>query len=284
MQTTHTFGETTRPVTWIDVVDPTTEELDALADQYGLSQRTFDEAHRRAARPTMHRFDDHVYIVAFTGSLVEIDMYLGPNWLITVRRSRRRWPEMGSATDARPVRAPRRRTKTSGHLFATLLDGLVDGYFDTTDVLEDKLEVVEDNIFNDTPTHRAGACSTTCSSCDASCWNCAVLWFRCGRCCRRSCAKRSQYIDGEALVTVHDAFDKLLRGRRSGRRAARARRQRGRCPSRRDEQPDEPGDEEAHGVGLDRVRGDVDRRHLRHELRPHARARLAVRVPDGARR
>ena len=48
-------------------------------------------------------------------------------------------------------------TKSSGHLFATLMDGLVDSYFDTTDVLEDKLEVVEDNIFNDDAAHRAGA-------------------------------------------------------------------------------------------------------------------------------
>src|SRR3954470_10739322 len=88
MQTTHTFGKTSPSggVTWIDIVDPTFDELDDLAQRYGLSQRTFDEAHRRAARPTMHRFEDHAYVVAFSGSLAEIDMYIGPSWLITVRR------------------------------------------------------------------------------------------------------------------------------------------------------------------------------------------------------
>ena len=70
MQTVHTFGES--PVTWIDVVEPI-EEL-GIGRQRPL-QPQFDEAHRRAP-PTMHRFEDHVYIVAFR--LVEIDTYLGP--------------------------------------------------------------------------------------------------------------------------------------------------------------------------------------------------------------
>jgi hypothetical protein len=66
-------------------MDPSVEELDVLAGRYGLTARSFDEANRRAARPTMHRFADHVYVVAFAGSLAEIDMYLGPTWLITIR-------------------------------------------------------------------------------------------------------------------------------------------------------------------------------------------------------
>ena len=63
-------------VTWTDVVDPTADELTNLIATYGLGDRTFDEAHRRAARPMMRRYDDHAYIVAFSGNLAEIDMYL----------------------------------------------------------------------------------------------------------------------------------------------------------------------------------------------------------------
>ena len=63
--------------TWIDVVDPTVEELAGLASERHLSDRTFDEAHRRAARPSMQRFPDHVYVVAFSGSLAEVDMWAG---------------------------------------------------------------------------------------------------------------------------------------------------------------------------------------------------------------
>ena len=174
-------------MTWIDVVDPTVEELEVLADQYGLAQRTFDEAHRRAARPTMHRFDDHVYMVAFSGSLAEIDMYLGPTWFITVRRH----DADGREWDPQPIldRFERRdaTTKTSGQLFATLLEELIDGYFDTTDVLEEKLEVIEDNIFSDGAAHRATPATRPVRSFAASCWSCGVPSCRCARCCRRSC-------------------------------------------------------------------------------------------------
>ena len=78
----HEFGE----IKWTDVVDATDEELDALDLDHGLGDRTFEEARRRAARPTMQRFADHAYIVAFSGSLAEIDMYIGDTWFITIRR------------------------------------------------------------------------------------------------------------------------------------------------------------------------------------------------------
>ena len=46
MITQHEFGTTT----WMDVFDPTSEELESLDKQFGLGDRTFDEARRRAAR------------------------------------------------------------------------------------------------------------------------------------------------------------------------------------------------------------------------------------------
>ena len=212
MQTTHTFGEAAAEtaVTWIDVVDPTVEELEVLADHYGLAQRTFDEAHRRAARPTMHRFDDHAYVVAFSGSLAEIDMYLGPTWFITVRRH----DADGREWDPQPIldRFERRdaTTKTSGQLFATLLEELIDSYFDTTDVLEEKLEVIEDNIFRD------GERTEQRLQHDLFDLRRQLLELRRAVVPLREVLsailrREVQWIDGEALVTCRDAFDKLLR-------------------------------------------------------------------------
>jgi magnesium transporter len=212
MQTTHRFGEAAGApiVTWIDVVDPTVEELDVLAGQYGLAQRTFDEAHRRAARPTMHRFDDHAYVVAFSGSLAEIDMYLGPTWFITVRRH----DADGREWDPQPIldRFERRdvTTKTSGQLFATLLEELIDSYFDTTDVLEEKLEVIEDNIFRD------GERTEQRLQHDLFDLRRQLLELRRAVVPLREVLsailrREVQWIDGDALVTCRDAFDKLLR-------------------------------------------------------------------------
>ncbi len=212
MQVTHTFNGDggVPPVTWIDVVDPEEAELDALAHQYGLADRTFDEAWRRAARPSMRRFEDHVYIVAFSGSLAEIDMYLGPAWLITIRRHD---PD-GREWDPQPLLELCERhdtaTTTSGQLFATLMDSLIDGYFDTTDVLEDKLEVIEDSIFSEEMRPEQGLQH------DLFAIRRELLELRRAVVPLREVLsailrREVQWIDGDALVTCRDAFDKLLR-------------------------------------------------------------------------
>jgi magnesium transporter len=208
MQTTHSFEDPL--VTWIDVVDPTDEELDALARQYGLAESTFDEAYRRAARPSMRRFEDHVYVVAFSGSLAEIDMYLGPTWLITVRRHD---PDGREWDPQRLIELCKRHesaTTTSGQLFATLMDDLIDGYFDTTDQLEDKLEKIEDAIFSeDTHTEQALQHELFELRRELLQLRRAVVPLR--EVLSQILRREVQWIDGEALVTFRDAFDKLLR-------------------------------------------------------------------------
>jgi magnesium transporter len=208
MQTTYVFENPT--VTWIDVVDPEVEELEALAHQYGLADQTFDEAYRRAARPTMRRFEDHVYVVAFSGSLAEIDMYLGPTWLITVRRHDPDGREWNPEPLLELCRRHDSTTTTSGQLFATLMDDLIDGYFDTTDELEDKLEVIEDAIFSEeTRTEQGLQHDLFAIRRELLELRRAVVPLR--EVLSAILRHEVQWIDGDALVTCRDAFDKLLR-------------------------------------------------------------------------
>jgi magnesium transporter len=208
MKTTHKFGDPC--VTWIDVVDPEVAELEVLADEYGLADRTFDEAYRRAARPSMRRFEDHVYIVAFSGSLAEIDMFLGPEWLITVRRHDPNGREWNPQPLLELLERHENATTTSGQLFATLMDDLIDGYFDTTDALEDKLEVIEDSIFSD-ETHVEQELQHDLFGIRRELLELrrAVVPLR--EVLSAILRREVQWIDGEALVTCRDAFDKLLR-------------------------------------------------------------------------
>jgi magnesium transporter len=208
MKTTHKFGDPC--VTWIDVVDPEVEELEVLADEYGLADRTFDEAYRRAARPSMRRFEDHVYIVAFSGTLAEIDMYLGPEWLITVRRHDPDGREWNPEPLLELLERHESATTTSGQLFATLMDDLIDGYFDTTDTLENKLEGIEDSIFSE-DTHVEQELQHDLFGIRRELLELrrAVVPLR--EVLSAILRREVQWIDGEALVTCRDAFDKLLR-------------------------------------------------------------------------
>ena len=204
----HQFGGTK----WIDVVDATDDELAALDRDHGLGDRTFDEVRRRAARPTMQRHTDHAYIVAFSGSLAEIDMYVGDDWFISVRRhdeEDREWdPSVALARTERLGKAV-----TPGMILATVLEELVDGYFDSTDVLENELEEIEERIFGD-------SIETTRAEQRVQAELFAVrrrlLELRRAVVPLRevlSALLRREvvWVDGEALIVIRDTFDKLLR-------------------------------------------------------------------------
>lgn len=210
MFTTHEFGNSGSYFKWIDVVDPQVDELDSLAESYELEARAFDEARRRAARPTMQRFGDHAYVVAFSGQLAEIDIYIGPKWLITVRHHDDTGREWEPTVAIERFERRSRDTMTPGLLLATLMDELIDGYFDATDHIEDRIESVEDRIFVDeTLTERVIQQDLFNIRRELIVLRRAVVPLR--EVISSILRSEVQWIDGEAIVLFRDAFDKLLR-------------------------------------------------------------------------
>ena len=195
--------------TWIDLVDPTVEDLVDLDLRYGVGERTFDEARRRAARPTLQRHDDHAYIVAFSGTLAELDIFVGDGWFVTVRHH----DEDGREWD--PARVHELLARIDDHvdqgmLLARVIDDLVDGYFDATDVLEDQLEEIEERIFDETLQSEQQV--------QAELFNVRRKLVRLRRAViplrdvlAALLRREVQWVDGEALVLLRDTFDKLLR-------------------------------------------------------------------------
>ena len=205
MITHHEFGHTT----WIDVFDPTTEELESLDESYGVGDRTFDEARRRSARPTMQRLTDHAYVVAFSGSLAEVDMYVGEGWFVTIRLH----DEHGREWDPGVVEARINRLSPSpdaGMMLATVMEELVDGYFDSTDALEDQLEAIEDRIFGERlQTERQVQADLFAVRRQLLELRRAVMPLR--EVLSALLRREVQWVDGEALIVLRDTFDKLLR-------------------------------------------------------------------------
>jgi len=196
---------------WIDVVDPTDDELQSLIAEFHLDDRAFEEAYRRAARPTMQQFDDHVYVVGFNGNLDEVDMYLGADWFITVRTTDDEHPQQWSPAPALE-RCKRRNPAsiTSGMFLATVLDHLIDGYFDTTDQIEDRVESLEDRVFEEPPGEARGLQQDMFGlRRDLLQLRRAVIPLR--EVLSSILRDEVVYIKGDALVRCHYAFDKLLR-------------------------------------------------------------------------
>lgn len=134
-------------VRWIDVVDPTPEEIGALADKYGLDAMAVEDVTEAGQRPKLELYPNHAFLVAYSAQLAEVDVFIGDEWVITVRERNRDgevWePNLAHARCERVAAHER----TVGVVVHAILDEIVDGYFTTLDAVEDHLEELENYVF-----------------------------------------------------------------------------------------------------------------------------------------
>jgi magnesium transporter len=134
-------------VRWLDVVDPTPEEIDSLTREYGLDAMAVEDITEQGQRPKLELYPNHAFLVAYGANLAEVDVFVGKDWIITVRE-RSRTGEVWEPTIA-PARCERVAThdRTPGIVVHALLDEIVDGYFDALDAVEDRIEELENDVF-----------------------------------------------------------------------------------------------------------------------------------------
>lgn len=146
-------------IVWLDLVDPDEDDLKLLAEEFGLHPLTIEDATRPHQRPAVRRYAHHLFLVSYGlrlrpeedeedgGAVVlsEVDAFAGERFLITVRKSPL-WPidELLARWDSREEIA----RHGVGYLLYELLDAVVDGYFDVVDGLADRIESLEEAIFD----------------------------------------------------------------------------------------------------------------------------------------
>jgi magnesium transporter len=108
-----------------------------------------EDVRERHQRPKLEKYPTHAFLVAYSAGLQEVDIFIGPTWVITFRERFGEGEAWG--IDAAKSRFDRTHPEECdvGFLVYVLLDELVDGYFDATDKAEDALEVLEDRIFGE---------------------------------------------------------------------------------------------------------------------------------------
>ncbi len=136
---------------WVDVAAPDDADLSMLQDEFSLHPLAMEDVRERHQRPKLEHYPSHAFLVVYTADRREVDIFVGPTWLVTVREDE--GPEDTSFIDGARKRFERTRPDhaTVGFLLYVILDELVDGYFVRNDIVEDELEDLENRIFSEGP-------------------------------------------------------------------------------------------------------------------------------------
>ncbi len=141
---------------WVALFEPSPEELEEMAVEFGLHELAVEDARRGHQRPKIEEYGDSLFAAVHTierekspagvDELVtgEIDIFVGPNYVLTVRHR----THVGfAAMRARTEREPGLLKNGAGYVFYAVLDNVVDRYFPILDSLETELEAIEAKIF-----------------------------------------------------------------------------------------------------------------------------------------
>jgi magnesium transporter len=141
---------------WVALFEPAREELDQMADEFGLHPLAVEDARKGHQRPKIEEYGDSLFAVLHPVEKVkaddgdqelhagEVDVFVGPNYILSVRHR----TQVGfAAVRARAEREPELLNHGAGFVFYALTDNVVDRYFPILDDLETELEEIEERIF-----------------------------------------------------------------------------------------------------------------------------------------
>ena len=137
---------------WIDVVDPTDDELTKLQADLGLHELAIEDSRTWGQRAKVDFYPQHLFLVAHgidldeDGEIVDREVHLfagGGFYVATIRRE----PRFDfTKVAARLESAPDLSKEGIGFLLYLMLDEIVDGYLDLIELFEDKSDDIEDAV------------------------------------------------------------------------------------------------------------------------------------------
>jgi magnesium transporter len=140
---------------WIGIHEPDPGDLELLQSLFRLHELAVEDAQQAHQRPKIEDYDDDVFLVLKTAHyhedreevhFGEISMFAGPGYVITVRRG----PGSELATARRRLEARPDLVKLgAASAIWAVLDKVVDDYIPVADAIEEDIEEVEQDVFDD---------------------------------------------------------------------------------------------------------------------------------------
>jgi magnesium transporter len=136
---------------WVALAEPSDAELHKMQQEFGLHELAVEDAQSGHQRPKVEEYGDSLFVVLHTIEIDghelrigEMDIFAGPNYVLSVRtRTRRGFADVR----ARCEREPELLKQGPGFVLYALMDSVVDRYFPVLDRLETELEGLEEQMF-----------------------------------------------------------------------------------------------------------------------------------------
>jgi magnesium transporter len=148
------FCQSEPNVVWVDVSNPNSQDFDDLAREFNFHPLAIEDCKNGHQRPKIDEYQGYYFMVLYeaelsadgTLELRELNIFLGANYLVTVH--------------SQPIKA----VKTAEHLWRgwmdlaerrtglvtyLLVDAIVDDYLPLLDTLSERIEDLEEKIFED---------------------------------------------------------------------------------------------------------------------------------------
>lgn len=137
---------------WVALKDVQPEELEKMQEEFDLHPLAVEDARHGHQRPKIEEYEDSLFAALHTVELVSEEMHLGEvavfvgnNYVLSIRTG----TQQGFQTvRTRSERDPHLLKNGASFVFYALMDEIVDRYFPVIDLLETKLERIEDQIFS----------------------------------------------------------------------------------------------------------------------------------------
>ncbi|MGH2983480.1 MAG: CorA family divalent cation transporter, partial [Solirubrobacterales bacterium] len=148
---------------WIGLHEPDPGELERLKELFGLHELAVEDAGLEHQRPKIEDYDESYFIILKTAHyhekeevvhFGEISVFAGPGYVVAVRRGP--GSELKTARARLEVRPDLLKLGPASAVWA-ITDKVVDDYLPVVDGIEDDIEEVENDVFDDdipAPTQR----------------------------------------------------------------------------------------------------------------------------------
>ena len=145
---------------WLGLVEPSQEEFDAIATEFGLHELAVEDAVGAHQRPKVEEYDDTLLVVVKTARYVdpeevievgEISIFVDPDFVITVRHGEGDLVPVRERLDTRPDLLQH----GPGAVLYAILDHVVDRYVEAAHGFDNDVREVELQVFSgNNPTER----------------------------------------------------------------------------------------------------------------------------------